>query len=130
MPINNPMPVYLDQMNRAVELPDTPKRIISLVPSQTELLFDLGLNEEIIGVTKFCIHPADLVKQKLKIGGTKNLNIKLINELNPDPGVPIGLFMMLSVYKSTKELFTPKHKKNKVVSRAIIRVKETPPLSW
>ncbi len=84
MPINNPMPVYLDQMNRAIELPDTPKRIISLVPSQTELLFDLGLDKEIIGVTKFCIHPADHVKQKLKIGGTKDLNIKLINELNPD----------------------------------------------
>jgi ABC-type Fe3+-hydroxamate transport system substrate-binding protein len=71
-------------MNRAVELPHTPKRIISLVPSQTELLFDLGLDEEIIGITKFCIHPPDQVKQKLKIGGTKDLNIKLINELKPD----------------------------------------------
>jgi len=78
------MSVYVDQMNRKVELPSTPKRIISIVPSQTELLFDLGLDEEIIGVTKFCIHPADRVKQKLKIGGTKVLNIKLIRELNPD----------------------------------------------
>ncbi|HTD98152.1 MAG TPA: helical backbone metal receptor [Mucilaginibacter sp.] len=78
------MPVYYDQMNRIVELPSAPKRIISLVPSQTELLFDLGLNEEISGVTKFCIHPADLVKQKVKVGGTKILNIKLIKEINPD----------------------------------------------
>jgi ABC-type Fe3+-hydroxamate transport system substrate-binding protein len=54
------------------------------VPSQTELLFDLGLDDEIIGVTKFCIHPADKVKQKANIGGTKSLNIKLIKELNPD----------------------------------------------
>jgi ABC-type Fe3+-hydroxamate transport system substrate-binding protein len=78
------MPVYHDQMNRTVELPSTPKRIISLVPSQTELLFDLGLNEEIAGITKFCIHPADVVKQKIKIGGTKTLNIKLIKEIKPD----------------------------------------------
>ena len=78
------MPVYKDQMNRAAELSSTPKRIISLVPSQTELLFDLGLEEEIIGITKFCIHPANKIKQKLKIGGTKALNIKLIKELKPD----------------------------------------------
>ncbi|RYD76858.1 MAG: cobalamin-binding protein, partial [Sphingobacteriales bacterium] len=43
------------------------KRIISVVPSQTELLFDLGLDEEIVGVTWFCIHPADKVKSKAKI---------------------------------------------------------------
>jgi ABC-type Fe3+-hydroxamate transport system substrate-binding protein len=78
------MPVYIDQMNRSVEIPSTPKRIVSIVPSQTELLFDLGLDEEIIGITKFCIHPADQFKQKLKIGGTKTLNIKIIKELKPD----------------------------------------------
>jgi ABC-type Fe3+-hydroxamate transport system substrate-binding protein len=78
------MPVYIDQMNRPVEVLSTPTRIISIVPSQTELLFDLGLNEEIIGVTKFCIHPSDKVKSKIKIGGTKVLDIKLIKELNPD----------------------------------------------
>jgi ABC-type Fe3+-hydroxamate transport system substrate-binding protein len=78
------MPVYVDQMNRIVEVPSTPKRIISIVPSQTELLFDLGLDEEIIGITKFCIHPKDRVKQKVKIGGTKTLNINKIKELRPD----------------------------------------------
>src|ERR1700749_1855135 len=78
------MPVYIDQMNRSVEIPSTPKRIISIVPSQTELLFDLGLDEEIIGVTKFCVHPEHKVRQKKKIGGTKQLNIRLIKELNPD----------------------------------------------
>ncbi|HWD88614.1 MAG TPA: helical backbone metal receptor [Mucilaginibacter sp.] len=71
-------------MNRHVELPGRPEKIISLVPSQTELLFDLGLDEEIIGITKFCIHPGSKVKQKIKIGGTKQLNIKLIKELKPD----------------------------------------------
>jgi len=78
------MPLYTDQMNRTVEIPSSPKRIISIVPSQTELLFDLGLDEEIIGITKFCIHPADKVKRKAKIGGTKALNINAIKKLNPD----------------------------------------------
>lgn len=78
------MPVYQDQLNRLVEVPSAPKRIISLVPSQTELLFDLGLDEEIVGITKFCIYPADKAKDKIKIGGTKVLNINLIKELKPD----------------------------------------------
>jgi ABC-type Fe3+-hydroxamate transport system substrate-binding protein len=78
------MLVYQDQMNRLVEVSSTPKRIISIVPSQTELLFDLGLDNELIGITKFCIHPADKVKLKVNVGGTKVLNIKLIKELKPD----------------------------------------------
>jgi ABC-type Fe3+-hydroxamate transport system substrate-binding protein len=61
-----------------------PKRIISLVPSQTELLFDLGLEKEIVGITKFCIHPADKVKDKAVIGGTKTLNLSRIQALHPD----------------------------------------------
>ncbi|MGE0636721.1 MAG: ABC transporter substrate-binding protein [Bacteroidia bacterium] len=59
------------------------QRIISLVPSQTELLFDLGLDEEVVGITKFCIHPKEEVAQKEKVGGTKNLNIEKIRSLNP-----------------------------------------------
>ncbi len=62
----------------------SPKRIISLVPSQTELLHHLGLGKRIIGITKFCIHPKHLNKNIPKIGGTKNINIKKIHELNPD----------------------------------------------
>jgi len=78
------MPIYVDQLNRAIILHGLPKRIISTVPSQTELLFYLGLDEEIAGVTKFCIHPRDKIKNKVKIGGTKQLNIQLIRELKPD----------------------------------------------
>ncbi|WP_226064159.1 helical backbone metal receptor [Kaistella polysaccharea] len=60
-------------------------KIISLVPSITETLFDFGLtSQEIIGRTKFCIHPADLVKNVDIIGGTKNLNLEKIRNLNPD----------------------------------------------
>lgn len=61
-----------------------PKRIISLVPSQTELLFDLGLDDELVGITKFCVHPADKVKHKAVIGGTKTVNLNLVKGLQPD----------------------------------------------
>jgi len=60
------------------------KRIISLVPSQTELLVDLGLDDSIVGVTKFCIHPKHLLKTKTVVGGTKNIKIEKIKELKPD----------------------------------------------
>lgn len=60
-------------------------KIISLVPSITETLFDFGLTDnEVIGRTKFCIHPSDLVKDVEVIGGTKNLNIAKIKSLKPD----------------------------------------------
>ena len=59
-------------------------KVISLVPSITEALFDLGLTEnEIIGRTKFCIHPEEKVKNIEIIGGTKNLNIEKIKSLKP-----------------------------------------------
>lgn len=59
--------------------------IISLVPSITETLFDFGLTDhEVIGRTKFCIHPKELVKNVEIIGGTKNLNISKIKSLSPD----------------------------------------------
>jgi ABC-type Fe3+-hydroxamate transport system substrate-binding protein len=78
------MPVFFDQLNREVNLPRSPIRIISTVPSQTELLFYLGLDKYIVGITNFCTRPADKVKTITKIGGTKKLNIKLIKELRPD----------------------------------------------
>nr|MBC7612957.1 ABC transporter substrate-binding protein [Pseudopedobacter sp.] len=76
--------VFTDQLRRNITINFPPKRIISLVPSQTELLFDLGLDEEIVGITKFCIHPKDKFKSSTKIGGTKKLNLKKIMELQPD----------------------------------------------
>ncbi|HYK75838.1 MAG TPA: helical backbone metal receptor [Daejeonella sp.] len=75
---------FIDQLNRQVSVCWPPRRIISLVPSQTELLFELGLDEEVIGVTKFCIHPQEKFKTKTKIGGTKKLDMDLIRRLQPD----------------------------------------------
>ncbi len=78
------MPIFRDQLNREIELSSVPRRVISVVPSQTELLFYLGLDEEIIGITKFCVHPQDKFKSITKIGGTKQLDIAKIKSLKPD----------------------------------------------
>ncbi|MEJ7911916.1 MAG: helical backbone metal receptor, partial [Chitinophagaceae bacterium] len=74
----------LDQLSRTIQLSSPIKRIISLVPSQTELLAHLHLDEEVIGITKFCTRPAHWWQTKTKIGGTKNLNLPLIRKLAPD----------------------------------------------
>lgn len=76
--------MFTDQLNRKIEIDGVPKRIISLVPSQTELLFDLGLEEEVIGITKFCVHPEHWYRNKTRIGGTKTVKINLVSSLQPD----------------------------------------------
>lgn len=76
--------IFKDQLNRVVRLQKYPERIVSLVPSITELLFDLDLSEEIIGVTDYCIKPESKILQKKKIGGTKNFDFITIDELRPD----------------------------------------------
>ena len=76
--------IYTDQIGNSITLSSSPKRIISVVPSQTELLFDLGLDDEVIAITKYCVHPKNWFEAKQKIGGTKKLNIEKIKELKPD----------------------------------------------
>jgi ABC-type Fe3+-hydroxamate transport system substrate-binding protein len=71
-------------LTSAKELSYIPKKIVSLVPSQTELLFDLGLHDEVVGITKFCIHPKTWATTKSKVGGTKKLDITFIKALQPD----------------------------------------------
>ncbi len=61
-----------------------PQKIISLVPSQTELLHYFGLDKEVIAITKFCVHPDEWFKNKIRVGGTKSINIDLIKKLQPD----------------------------------------------
>jgi len=74
----------IDQMGREVSFPYPPLRIVSLVPSQTELLFNLGLQKQVEGVTKFCIHPPDARHQASVIGGTKNFDFAKIKAARPD----------------------------------------------
>jgi ABC-type Fe3+-hydroxamate transport system substrate-binding protein len=78
------MPLYTDQMQRKVEVPEKPRRIVSLVPSQTELLYSLGLEEEVVGLTKFCVHPEHWRKEKQVVGGTKKFHLDKISALQPD----------------------------------------------
>jgi len=73
-----------DQLRRRVEIPFPPQRIVSLVPSQTELLFDLGVGKRVVGVTKFCIYPPEARQSATVIGGTKNFDFDKIISLQPD----------------------------------------------
>jgi ABC-type Fe3+-hydroxamate transport system substrate-binding protein len=73
-----------DHLNRTFELAQSPQRIISLVPSLTELLHDLGLERRIVGVTKYCVHPYHYQSTKELVGGTKKVKYDLIQNLQPD----------------------------------------------
>lgn len=79
-----PSKSFTDQLNRTIALSFPPKRIISLVPSQTELLHYLGLEKEVVGITKFCVHPEKWFRSKQRIGGTKTYHLDRIEALQPD----------------------------------------------
>ncbi|TPN84652.1 ABC transporter substrate-binding protein [Aquimarina algicola] len=99
--------IYTDQIGREIEILDTPKRIISLVPSQTELLVDLGLEDSIVGVTKFCIHPKSLKEKTAIVGGTKKVKYEKIRTLNPD-------IILCNKEENTKEIVENLEKEYKV----------------
>ncbi|MGR7813669.1 ABC transporter substrate-binding protein [Lacinutrix undariae] len=76
--------IVTDQLGKILEFKSTPKRIISLVPSQTELICDLGLEDALVGVTKFCVHPHDTTTNVALVGGTKQIKVDIIKALKPD----------------------------------------------
>ncbi len=73
-----------DQCQRTLVLSSIPQRIVSLVPSQTELLHTLGLDERVVGITRFCTHPDVWYRSKTRVGGTKDFDLEKIRSLNPD----------------------------------------------
>jgi ABC-type Fe3+-hydroxamate transport system substrate-binding protein len=73
-----------DQCGNQVLVDLAPSRIISLVPSQTELLHYLGLDKEIVGITRYCVHPTHWKSEKTVVGGTKQFDFKVIASLQPD----------------------------------------------
>lgn len=75
---------FTDQTGYEFELKQKPVNIVSLVPSQTELLYDLGLDQEVTGITKFCIHPPHWKNTKTIVGGTKKIRMEKIVSLHPD----------------------------------------------
>jgi ABC-type Fe3+-hydroxamate transport system substrate-binding protein len=78
------MKLFTDQLGIEHTFATSPKRIVSLVPSQTELLYDLGLEDRIVGITKFCVHPYHFKSTKTIIGGTKQVHFDKIKALEPD----------------------------------------------
>jgi len=78
------MKLVIDQIHQQLEVPTYPKRIISLVPSQTELLHYWGLGDRVVGLTKFCVHPKEWYKSKQRIGGTKTVDLEKVRALKPD----------------------------------------------
>lgn len=78
------MPEIIDHLGRKLEIEGKPQRIISLVPAITETLYHLGLENKIIGRTRFCKFPKDKVKSAANIGGTKDIKLERIHELKPD----------------------------------------------
>lgn len=93
------MKILTDQLGKNHEFKKIPQRIISLVPSQTETLCDLGLKNSIVGITKFCIHPANLKKEISIVGGTKNIHFDKIKVLQPD-------LIICNKEENTKEIVT------------------------
>jgi len=78
------MALFTDQTGNTISLTAAPKRIVSLVPSQTELLADLGLEDEVVGITKFCVHPNEWFRNKTRVGGTKDVKADSVAALSPD----------------------------------------------
>lgn len=75
---------FKDQTGRTIQIKKAPQRVVSLVPSQTELLADLGLAERVVGITKFCIEPDTWYRSKTRVGGTKTPDLEKIRSLSPD----------------------------------------------
>ncbi|MEL6917068.1 MAG: helical backbone metal receptor [Bacteroidota bacterium] len=99
--------VIQDQLGRTLEIPKNLYRIVSLVPSQTELLIDLGLENRLVGITKFCVHPANLSKTKTVVGGTKTVHYEKIADLQPD-------IILCNKEENTKEIVATLEKKHRV----------------
>ncbi len=75
---------FTDQLGREVQISSFPKKIVSLVPSLTKLLADLELDNEVVGLTKFCTDPKPWWQSKIRVGGTKNIDVQRIKNIQPD----------------------------------------------
>jgi len=112
------MLLFRDQLNRSIELAKVPIRIVSLVPSQTELLVDLGLEESIVGLTKFCVHPIHFRKERTIVGGTKQVHFDRIKALKPD-------IILCNKEENTKEMVEALEKIAPVHVSDIYTIKDT-----
>jgi ABC-type Fe3+-hydroxamate transport system substrate-binding protein len=74
----------VDASGVEVALPRPPRRIVSLIPSTTEILCALGLAEALVGITVYCVEPRDVVRGKTRIGGEKDPDLAKIRALEPE----------------------------------------------
>ena len=93
-----------DVLGNAFEFPESPRRVVSLVPSLTETLFDLGAGDDVAGITDFCIFPKDI--ERPRVGGTKNPRVEDIRALAPDL-VYVNLEENLERHAKAIEEFAP-----------------------
>lgn len=75
--------IVQNQTGKFIFTNSPPLRIVSLVPSVTELLYNLGLEDEVAGITKFCVHPRQWFRSKPRVGGTKNVSIQKVKDIQP-----------------------------------------------
>src|SRR5438093_9841031 len=75
---------FVDALGRTLQIPHAPERLVSLVPSITEVLFSFGRGQQVVGITDYCTEPAAAVATKTKIGGTKNPDIATILAMRPE----------------------------------------------
>ena len=89
---------WTDARGVTLEPNHRPQRIVSLVPSTTETLCALGLADRLVGITRYCVHPAEQLSNVQRVGGTKQVNIDLIRQLHPD-------LIFGNCEENTKEIF-------------------------
>lgn len=109
---------FKDQIGNTITLNKPPERIVSLVPSQTELLIDLGIKKNLVGITKFCVHPKELRKEIKVVGGTKSLHYDRVKALNPD-------LIICNKEENTKEMVVELQKMAPVWVSDIFSIKDS-----
>ena len=97
---------FIDDVGHSVALSHAPRRVVSLAPSLTEILFLIGADSSLIGVTDYCDFP-EAAKQKAKIGGMLNPNIERILALQPDLVLMSGSGNMRADFEKLSSTGTP-----------------------
>jgi ABC-type Fe3+-hydroxamate transport system substrate-binding protein len=110
------MATFIDDYGQSHECADSNARIVSLVPSITELLYDLGLEKHVVGRTKFCIHPKAKIGRVSKLGGTKDVDLESLERLAPT-------HVILNIDENTLSTF---ESISKVVPNVIVTHPNTP----
>ncbi|RLE51354.1 MAG: cobalamin-binding protein [Candidatus Methanomethylicota archaeon] len=91
-----------DDLNRTIAIAEEPQRIVSLAPSNTEILFAIGAGDKVVGVTEYCDYPEEVVSRKSSgnltvVGGFSDINVEVIISLDPDMVIAFGTLQVKAV---------------------------------